>query len=93
MYKRQPIAITEDIEARTFLEQDIFTWVADAQDSSQLFDWHDQYPNNTAFFDTQYRLQSDLAGVISKVVYEGRLKSEELGLQPENSGESDVLLQ
>ena len=88
-----PIAITEDIEARTFLEQDIFTWVADAKDSSQLFDWHDQYPHNTAFFDTQYRLQSDLAGVISKVFYEGRLKSEELELQPENSSESDAWFQ
>ena len=88
-----PIAITEDVEARAFLEQDIFTWVADAQDSSQLFEWHDQYPNNTAFFDTQYRLQSDLAGVISKVFYEGRLKSEQLGLQPENSGELDAWFQ
>ena len=34
----------------------------------------------------QYRLQSDLAG-LSKGIYESRLKSERLGLQPENSGE------
>lgn len=88
-----PIAITEDIDARTFLEQDIFTWVADAKDSSQLFEWHDQYPNNTAFFDTQYRLQSDLAGVISKVFYEGRLKSEQLDQQPKSTGEMDAWYQ
>ena len=72
-----PIAITEDATAREFLEQDIFTWVAQAKDSLELFQWHDEYPDNTAFFDIQYRLQSDLAGVISKVFYEGRLKSSE----------------
>lgn len=70
-----PIAITDDPKAREFLEQDIFTWVAQAKDSLELFQWHDEFPDNTAFFDIQYRLQSDLAGVISKVFYEGRLKS------------------
>ena len=72
-----PIAITEDATAREFLEQDIFTWVAQAKDSLELFQWHDEYPDNTAFFDIQYRLQSDLASVVSKVFYEGRLKSSE----------------
>lgn len=70
-----PISITSDKEASLFLEQDIFTFVSGAETTEELFSWHDNHPEFTSFFDTQYRLQSDLAGVISSVFYEGRLKS------------------
>lgn len=70
-----PIAITNDNEARFFLEQDIFTFVSKAESTEALFKWHDEHPEFTCFFDTQYRLRSDLAGVISSVFYDGRLKS------------------
>ncbi len=71
-----PIAITNDIESRAFLEQDIFTFVSVAESTEALFNWHDEHPEFTCFFDTQYRLRSDLARVISNVFYEGRLKSD-----------------
>ncbi len=70
-----PIALTADKEAREFLERDIFTTVSGAENSEQLFSWHDQNPEFTSFFDTQYRLESSLADVISTVFYEGRLKT------------------
>lgn len=70
-----PIAITNDQESRLFLEQDIFTLVSKAESTEALFKWHDEHPEFTCFFDTQYRLRSDLAGVISSVFYDGRLKS------------------
>ena len=70
-----PISITNDTEARSFLEQDIFTYVSGAETTEALFQWHDEHPEFTCFFDTQYRLKSDLAGVISSVFYDGRLKS------------------
>lgn len=70
-----PIAITNDNEARNFLEQDIFTFVSKAESTEALFKWHDEHPEFTCFFDTQYRLRSDLAAVISSVFYDGRLKS------------------
>ncbi|MBO6522392.1 MAG: DNA2/NAM7 family helicase [Balneolaceae bacterium] len=70
-----PISITNDPDARFFLEQDIFTYVSGADSTESLFQWHDENPQFTCFFDTQYRLKSDLAGVISSVFYEGRLKS------------------
>ncbi len=70
-----PIALTADKEAREFLERDIFTTVSDAENSEQLFSWHDKNPEFTSFFDTQYRLESSLADVISTVFYEGRLKT------------------
>ncbi|MTI87098.1 MAG: hypothetical protein FH748_03930 [Balneolaceae bacterium] len=72
-----PIAITDDREARDFLEQDIFTFVSESKTTEALFNWHDQHPEFTCFFDVQYRLKDDLAGVISSVFYEGRLKSGE----------------
>lgn len=72
-----PIAITNDPESRAFLEQDIFTFVSGAETTEDLFLWHDENPDFTCFFDTQYRLRSDLAGVISSVFYDGRLKSGE----------------
>ncbi|RNC79371.1 MAG: hypothetical protein ED557_14910 [Balneola sp.] len=70
-----PIAITSDAEAREFLEQDVFSFVSGAETTEQLFQWHDEYPDFTCFFDTQYRLKSDLAQVISTVFYEGRLET------------------
>lgn len=73
-----PISITNDKEAAAFLEQDIFTYVSNASSTDDLFVWHDQNPDFTSFFDTQYRLNSDLAGVISLVFYDGRLKTGKL---------------
>jgi len=70
-----PIALTTDQKSRDFLEQDIFTTVSGAVSSGELFHWHDENPSFTAFFDTQYRLESSLADVISQVFYEGRLKT------------------
>lgn len=71
-----PISITKDKEAAAFLEQDIFTYVSNASTTEALFTWHDKNPDFTSFFDTQYRLHSDLAGVISSVFYDGRLKTD-----------------
>lgn len=68
-----PIAITTDIASRTILEQDIFATVSGAKSTGELFQWHDQHPEFTSFFNIQYRMQSDLARVISEVFYEGRL--------------------
>ncbi|PWN05652.1 DEAD/DEAH box helicase [Rhodohalobacter mucosus] len=73
-----PIALTADTEARDFLEKDIFTTVSAADKGEELFRWHDDHPEFTAFFDTQYRLESSLADVISTVFYEGRLKTGKL---------------
>lgn len=73
-----PIAMTNDRKAREFLERDIFTTVSGAGQSKDLFKWHDQNQSFTAFFDTQYRLESSLADVISTVFYEGRLKTGKL---------------
>ncbi|MCG8372117.1 MAG: DNA2/NAM7 family helicase, partial [Balneolales bacterium] len=70
-----PISITNDYEASQFLEQDVFTFVSKAESTEDLFQWHDEHPDFTCFFDTQYRLQSDLAGVISSVFYDGRLQT------------------
>ena len=70
-----PIAITDHPKSRDFLEQDIFTYVSKSESTEDLFNWHDFNPNFTSFFDTQYRMKDDLAGVISSVFYEGRLKS------------------
>ena len=73
-----PIALTSDADARDFLERDIFTTVSGAEKGEELFRWHDDHPEFTAFFDTQYRLESSLADVISSVFYEGRLKTGKL---------------
>lgn len=70
-----PISITKNVEAQQFLEQDVFTYVSGADTTEKLFKWHDDHPEFTCFFDTQYRLKSDLAGVISSVFYDGRLKT------------------
>ncbi len=70
-----PIAITNHRESRDFLEQDIFTFVSKSESTEDLFNWHDANPTFTSFFDVQYRMNDDLAGVISSVFYEGRLKT------------------
>lgn len=70
-----PIAITDHPESREFLEQDIFTFVSKSESTEDLFNWHDFNKDFTSFFDVQYRMKDDLAGVISSVFYEGRLKS------------------
>jgi superfamily I DNA and/or RNA helicase len=70
-----PIALTDHPKSRDFLEQDIFTFVSKSQSTEDLFSWHDFNPQFTSFFDVQYRMKDDLAGVISSVFYEGRLKS------------------
>ncbi|MFA5668180.1 MAG: DEAD/DEAH box helicase [Balneolaceae bacterium] len=85
-----PIAITNDIKARTFLEKDIFSYVSGAESTEALFNWHDDNPDFTCFFDTQYRLKSDLAGVISSVFYDGRLKTG--GNLVEKTGKSVALV-
>ncbi|MDI6402499.1 DEAD/DEAH box helicase, partial [Balneolaceae bacterium ANBcel3] len=72
-----PISQASDPEAREMMEQDIFGLVSDASTTAELFHWHDKNPDFTSFFDIQYRMQSDLAGVISEVFYEGRLLSAE----------------
>lgn len=68
-----PISITQNVPARLFLEQDIFVTVSGAKSTTELFHWHDRNPSFTSFFNIQYRMQSDLAKVISDVFYEGRL--------------------
>jgi hypothetical protein len=74
-----PIALTDSESHRAALEQDIFTRVAEAESPADLFRWHDRNPAFTCFFDTQYRLNSDLAGIISDVFYEGRLRTGKAG--------------
>ena len=87
-----PISITKDVEAQQFLEQDVFTFVSGADTTEKLFQWHDEHPEFTCFFDTQYRLKSDLAGVISAVFYEGRLKSTETTKRASKSNRSVALI-
>lgn len=70
-----PISVTDDRECREFLEKDIFTTVSNAETTEELFSWHDQNPEITQFFDTQYRLAASLAEIISSVFYEGRLQT------------------
>jgi superfamily I DNA and/or RNA helicase len=70
-----PIALTDDAHARHFLEEDIFTFASKADTTEDLFVWHDKNRPLTTFYDTQYRLNEDLAEVLSTVFYEGRLKT------------------
>ena len=70
-----PIALTDDAYARKFLEDDIFTFASNADTTEELFEWHDENRPLTTFYDTQYRLNEDLAEVLSTVFYEGRLKT------------------
>lgn len=73
-----PISLTVNETSREFLEKDIFTTVSAADTSEELFNWHDENRDFTSFFDTQYRLESSLADIISTVFYEGRLKTGKL---------------
>ncbi|HYW34193.1 MAG TPA: AAA domain-containing protein, partial [Balneolaceae bacterium] len=70
-----PIALTNNPSSRRFLEKDIFTHVSEAEKTEDLFAWHDANRPLTTFFDTQYRLNRDLAKVLSSVFYGGRLKT------------------
>lgn len=70
-----PIALTDNPAARKFLEEDIFTFASGADMTEELFAWHDKNRPLTTFYDTQYRLNEDLAEVLSTVFYEGRLKT------------------
>jgi len=70
-----PISITDKQEERLFLEKDMFTFLSGANTVNDLFQWHDSYPEFTSFFDTQYRLNLDLAELVSSTFYEGRLKT------------------
>ena len=70
-----PIAVSKDQGARRFLEQDIFVQVSGARKTDDLFRWHDAHPGFTCFFDTQYRLNRDLADIVSRTFYQGRLKT------------------
>ncbi len=80
-----PIALTNDDSSRRFLEKDIFTYVSGAESTEDLFNWHDANRPLNAFFDTQYRMNRDLAEVLSSVFYEGRLKTRE----PEKAEQHD----
>lgn len=77
-----PIALTGDAPSRRFLEKDIFTYVSGADTTEELFEWHDDNRPLNAFFDTQYRMNRDLAEVLSAVFYDGRLKT----VKPEAPG-------
>ncbi len=79
-----PIALTEDSASRSFLEEDIFTYVSGAGRAEELFGWHDRNREITSFFDTQYRLNRDLAEVLSNVFYQGRLNTVETDEAPED---------
>jgi len=70
-----PIATSTNPTHRAFLERDVYTMASSAESMEQLFAWKDANPAITCFFDTQYRLEDDLAEVISDVFYDGRLKS------------------
>lgn len=87
-----PIAITNNPQSRAFLEEDIFTHVSKSGTTEALFRWHDENPEFTCFFDTQYRLQDDLAAVISSVFYEGRLTSGNTLYKTSNRESSVVLV-
>ncbi len=87
-----PIAITQDADARLYLEEDAFSSISGAKNTSDLFRWHDQFPSFTSFFDIQYRMRDDMAGLISSVFYEGRLKSSEERIQATEGRSASVRL-
>lgn len=70
-----PIALTNQVKSRTFLEKDIFVYASKSKSTEDLFNWHDFNRPLTTFFNTQYRLNKDLADVLSEVFYEGRLET------------------
>src|SRR5690625_7338542 len=72
------MSFTSDKYSRPFLDKDFFTTVSGAETSEPLFAWHDENPEFTSFFDTQYRLEASVAELISSVFYDGRLRSGKL---------------
>lgn len=78
-----PIATTTNKKFSDFLEKDVYTLISNAQEMDDLFVWKDDHPDITCFFDTQYRLNADLASVISDVFYDGRLKTGKLPRLPQ----------
>jgi superfamily I DNA and/or RNA helicase len=70
-----PISTTDSVKHRNFLEKDIYSLISNAIEMEDLFVWKDDHPQLTCFFDTQYRLNADLATIISDVFYDGRLKT------------------
>lgn len=87
-----PIAITQDADARLYLEEDAFSSISGAKSTSDLFRWHDRYPAFTSFFDVQYRMRDDMAGLISSVFYEGRLRSSDERIQSTEGKAASVRL-
>lgn len=87
-----PIAITQDNDARLYLEEDAFSSISGAKSTSDLFRWHDAYPSFTSFFDVQYRMRDDMAGLISSVFYEGRLRSSDERIQATEGRSASVRL-
>ena len=84
-----PIATTNSDKHRKVLEQDIYTLVSGADTLEELFAWKDNHEEITCFFDIQYRLNHDMATVISDVFYSGRLKT---GKQPKlKSGQDETV--
>jgi len=82
-----PIAQAEEPDARIWMETDIYALASGAASPAELFAWHDRNPSFTAFFDTQYRMRADLSDLISRVFYDGRLKS---GLPPAKRRRSET---
>lgn len=85
-----PIATTGSVRHRTFLERDVYTLASGADSMAGLFAWKDRNPQITSFFDTQYRLEQDLAEVISEVFYDGRLRSGKARAKKTGQGELNV---
>lgn len=85
-----PIALTNKRDSKAFLERDIFGWVSEAESTEELFKWHDANRPLTCFFDKQYRLKAQLAGIVSSVFYEGRLKT--AGAAQRDDGQSNELI-
>lgn len=79
-----PIALTSEPVSRDFLEKDIFTFVSKSETTEDLFNWHDFNRPVTTFFDVQYRLNKDLADVLSSVFYEDRLNTVDLDDHQDN---------
>jgi hypothetical protein len=71
-----PIALTDQAEAKRYLEEDIFIRLSGADHPSSLFQWQDRHAGFITFFDTQYRMQVDVGSLISRFFYQGRLLSE-----------------
>ncbi len=80
-----PIALTDEPLSRNFLEKDIFTFASKSESAEDLFSWHDFNRPITTFFDTQYRLNKDLADVLSAVFYEDRLNTIDIDTEIQNN--------